>query len=219
MKRLSQILNPSQYSSVMMALNILDYLYEAEIQDYRDSKYPDLRKILLELAQKLNEGGWTPSDSNKMNSISEKLGSLQIRFYARMTAYLSTIHHLDLNLEEIFCKKYIENKDKNNNQDISDRKEEVKKYSSWRNKVFAHLACSAPRPNENQTFRDTVQDTYGGSRHQLMYEDCLTLSYVPVPDLEPDMPDLTIVRDYQEIKNHYQNWENTFLRYENDRAS
>lgn len=211
MERLSQILNPSQYSSVMMALKILEYLHEAEIQDYKDSKYPNLRKDLFKLAQKLNEGGWTPSDSNAMDSISEKLGSLQVRFYARMTAYLSTIYQLENHLEHIFREKYKEINNEQKNKDIESRKEEVDKYFKWRNKVFAHLACYAPRNTENQIFRDTVQDTYGGFYNQLMHEDCLTLSYVPVEGLEPDMPDLTIVKDYQEIKNHYQNWENMFL--------
>ncbi|BAZ50877.1 hypothetical protein NIES4103_34960 [Nostoc sp. NIES-4103] len=122
-------------ASVFMALNILDYLYEEEKQDYENSSYSELVKDFLENCMDFSDQS---TEKNK------KLQELHIRFYARLTGYLTTSYQSEENLKNIF-KEWIRyhhsNKSKRNAIDkaIREREEEIVKYKVWRDKVFAHL--------------------------------------------------------------------------------
>ncbi|QSJ17806.1 hypothetical protein JYQ62_02740 [Nostoc sp. UHCC 0702] len=188
-------------ASVFMALNILDYLYEEEKQDYENSSYSELVKDFLENCMDFSDQS---TETNK------KLQELHIRFYARLTSYLTTIYQLEENLENIFkewTRYHHSNKSKQNAIDkaIREREEEIVKYKVWRNKVFAHL-----EKKDSQDIKIEARLQYGGFIKDISKKECLSLQ--PNPSLKI-FSEIDIVTQHKTLLQHYEKWENMFNEY------
>ncbi|MBD2448333.1 hypothetical protein H6G76_14395 [Nostoc sp. FACHB-152] len=194
-------------ASIIMALDVLDYLYEEEKRDYQTSNYSELRTKILEYSSSTAD-----CFSSKFEAVDNQLRQLHVRFYARVTAYLSTISQLEENLEDIF--KQLTNYDhiKEDKRDflkklIQGRKDEIRKYKVWRDKVFAHLETRDP---ENIKLEARLQ--YGGYIKDISKDDCLSLR--SNPELKPFLDsDVDIVTLHKTLLQHYDNWEKMFNDY------
>lgn len=180
---------------VMMALKVLNYLYEEEKRDYRDSNYIELRKSIIE---------------NFMDFSTEvaftQIDELYVRFIARLTGYLTTVRQLEENLCKIFklwasCSNY---KDAIISNLVKEKKEEVKNYFAWRDKVFAHLERKG-----NSEIQQEVRLQYGGYTKDIK-EECLSLR--PNYNLET-FAQIDIVIQHKQLLQHYNNWEELFIEY------
>jgi len=197
---IAYILGTVRAQSIRTALEVLDYLHEEEKLDYLKSEYTKLRNFPYNSSF---------PDTNYTN-YALILNKLQIRFYARLTAYLSTISQLEDNLNVIFDILYKENK---NNLNIEEkatlknerrkRKEEIKEYKRWRDKVFAHLETIG-----SKNLQEDAVIQYGGTRIDISNEECLSLKSSEY------FPPLDMVTQHKTLLEHYDNWEKMFSWWE-----
>ncbi|WP_026736635.1 hypothetical protein [Fischerella sp. PCC 9605] len=190
-------------ASILMALNVLDYLYEEEKHDYQRSDYPKLRKDFIKYAKE-------KPFSNEFRETQKSLEKLRIRFYARLISCLSTIRQLEENLEDIFKKFTQYDESKQNKKDcivqaIKERKEEIKRYYVWRDKVFSHLET-----NGSKDLKEEIRFLYGGYIIDISKEECLSLK--PNPELLI-FSELDIITQHEKLLQHYDNWETLFNAY------
>lgn len=185
---------------ILMALNVLDYLYREEIHDYQNSDYLKIRKFIIE--------NFMDFPINEVPT--RQLNELQVRFMARLAGYLTTIRQLEENLGEIFKSWTSYNTHRENEQIIirdliKEMKLEVENYYTWRDKVFGHL-----ERHDNTLVRQEVRLQYGGHIIDVADEECLSLR--PYQELK-GFSRLNIVIQHKDLMQHYINWEELFTKY------
>ena len=197
-----------------MGFDILKYLYQAELEDYQNSEYSRKKQIYINHLKSPN-----PQSLQQSDEASEDIEKLKIRFYARMSGYLCTIYNLEEHLKKCFHETYKLKLDSVSYRKQKElRKEEVKPYLLWRHKVFAHLADVQPRDSDPEFLKSQIAYEYGGYTTYLEYDECLSLGPVrheASPQWNHDLPKITIVLGYNNLIEHYRNWQKDFEENEN----
>lgn len=93
----------SANSAVKMSLDILNAIYDMECKDYESINYSECHeKYTLIAHQHYHTGSISSEDSHKQKELEKIFQELRIRFYARITAYVTTISQLEGHLQYHF---------------------------------------------------------------------------------------------------------------------
>lgn len=191
---------PTGLAAVINGMEVIEFLYLQEKQDYKDSQYFRLR---------------LPTAVKDV----EAFQSLKTRFMSRITSYIVTVCTIDGILRRSYvhfikCLNEIGYStiipDDNGESLLHQRKEEIKDYSFYRNKVFAHTAFADPVTADSYSLQYSSLYYFSGN---LIYmkDDCLALGGgCVIIDEEERPPQLSIVYGYPHLCHHYLLWEHMF---------
>lgn len=186
--------------AVIGGIKVLDHLYIEEKEDYERSDYTKIR---------------LPADVSAF----EILQSLKTRFMSRITSYIITICTIDGILRRSYthflsCLEQMGYNhmipDNHGKELLRPRKEEIKDYLFYRNKVFAHTAFGYPAKADSRSLQYSSLYYFSGN---LLYlkDECLALGGGSIiVDKEERPPELSIVRGYCDLRYHYSLWEDMF---------
>lgn len=191
---------PMGLGAVIGGIKVLDYLYIEEKEDYERSDYTKIR---------------LPADISDF----EIFQSLKTRFISRITSYIITICTIDGILRRSYTHFLSCLEQMGYNHMIPDnygkellrrRKEEIKDYLFYRNKVFAHTAFGSPAKADSRSLQYSSLYYFSGN---LLYlkDECLALGGGSIiVDKEERPPELSIVCGYWDLRHHYSLWEDMF---------
>ena len=191
---------PIGVGALLNGIRVLDYLYAEEKEDYRRSRFSRARLI-----------------SGALGLV--EFDEIRTRFVSRITSYIITACTIDRILEQSYkhFNKYLvqigyEEMLPPNNIDIllDERKAEIKNFTFYRNKVFAHTAFDSPREGDSHSLRYSSLWYFSGD---LLYVKDKYLALgggSMIIDREENPPELSIITSYRSLGKHYSMWQNMF---------
>lgn len=191
---------PVGLGAIIGGIKVLDHLYAEEKGDYERSEYAKVKH---------------PADVSAL----ETFLSLKTRFISRTTSYIITVCTVDGILRQSYrhflrCLNQLGYEavipDDNGVSLLHQRKEEIKTYLFYRNKVFAHTAFGSPAKDDSRSLQYSSLYYFSGN---LVYvkDECFALGGGSVIiDKEESPPELSIVYGYPNLTLHYSLWEHMF---------
>lgn len=186
--------------AVIGGIKVLDHLYIEEKDDYERSEYTKIR---------------LPADISAF----ETLQNLKTRFMSRITSYIITICTIDSILKRSYthflsCLEQMGYNhmilDDRGEELLRRRKEEIKDYLFYRNKVFAHTAFGYPLKADSRSLQYSSLYYFSGNLLYLKDEWLALGGGSIIIDKEESPPELSIVRGYYDLRHHYSLWEDMF---------
>jgi len=192
---------PIGLGAVLRGIRVLDYLYVEEKEDYRRSEYTRTK---------------FPAASLDF----EAFDALRIRFISRITSYIITVCTIDGILRQSYthfikCLSQIGYSSVIPSDDglalLHQRKEEIKDYLFYRNKVFAHTAFDSPRKDDSRSLQYSSLYYFSGNLIYVKDEYLALGGGSVIVDKEEEPPELSIVKGHPNLREHYGLCEHMFV--------